>query len=320
MWQNHLVRRLALIGLVLLLGALYLFGAVRQLEYVNTDMGDHDQSAYMKFVKQVAESGFTYTGDRNRMPIYPALQALFYRPGASDEALFRQGKYVNLILSLLLLTGLALIFRHFFTPLHTLNLTLITGFTVFIFRAGWFQAELLFYFLNFCLFLLFWRLLQRPSPWLALLAGLTAALTHLTKASVLPGLVIFAACAAVQAAWLFLRRRSPAAPRRRPIRRPCRHWRIRHPPSAVPQSAIRNPAAPSLPGFPSQSSCSSWAFSCSPCLLISTRASASSASTSTTSTRPSTSGMTPGVRPSRVREPTVTVRAGPICLPTRSPA
>jgi hypothetical protein len=136
--QDRLARRLALIGPILLLAALYVYGAVQQLERVNTEMTAFDQSAYMDFTRQVRESGFTYTGDRNRMPVYPTLQALFYRSGTSDETFFRQGKYVNLVLSLILLAGLALIFRRFFSPLHTLNLTLITGFTVFIFRAGWF--------------------------------------------------------------------------------------------------------------------------------------------------------------------------------------
>jgi hypothetical protein len=208
--QDRLARRLALIGLVLLLAALYVYGAVRQLERVNTEMTAFDQSAYMDFTRQIRESGFTYTGDRNRMPVYPTLQALFYRSGTSDETFFRQGKYVNLVLSLILLAGLALIFRRYFSPLHTLNLTLITGFTVFIFRAGWFQSELLFYFFNFCLFLLFWRLLERPSLLMAVLAGVMAALAHLTKASILPGLVVFAVCAAAQAVWAVLRRRRTA--------------------------------------------------------------------------------------------------------------
>jgi hypothetical protein len=238
--QDRLARRLALIGPILLLAALYVYGAVQQLERVNTEMTAFDQSAYMDFTRQVRESGFTYTGDRNRMPVYPTLQALFYRSGTSDETFFRQGKYVNLVLSLILLAGLALIFRRFFSPLHTLNLILITGFTVFIFRAGWFQSELLFYFFNFCLFLLFWRLLQRPSLLMAVLAGVMAALAHLTKASIMPGLVIFAACAVAQAVYAIFRRRGangapmPAASASVP------------PVLANPQSAIRNPQSPWL--------------------------------------------------------------------------
>jgi hypothetical protein len=206
MTQDRIVRRLAPIGLVLLLAALYVYGAVQQLERVNTDLSAVNQSAFMDFTRQVRESGFTYTGDRNRMPVYPFLQALLYRTGMSDEALFRQGKYANLVLSLVLLAGLALIFRRFFSPLHALNLTLITGFTVFIFRAGWFQAEVLFYFLNFCLFLLFWRLLQRPSYLLAALTGVVAALAYLTKAAIQPGLVIFAVCAVAHWLWALSRK------------------------------------------------------------------------------------------------------------------
>jgi hypothetical protein len=248
MIQNSLARRLALIGLILLLAALYVTGAVRQLERVNTVMTAFDQSAYMDFTRQVRESGFTYAGDRNRMPVYPALQALFYRPGASDEALFRQGKIVNLVLSLILLAALALIFRRFFSPLHTLNLTLITGFTVFIFRAGWFQSELLFYFLNFCLFLLFWRLLQRPSLLAAVLAGVAAGLAYLTKASILPGLAIFAACAVAQWLWrVFHHGRTTALDNpQSAIRNP--QLEISHPPSAIGNrpSSIVHPQSPWL--------------------------------------------------------------------------
>jgi hypothetical protein len=50
---------------------------------------------------------------------------------------------------------------------------------------------LLFYFLNFCLFLLMWRLLQRPTYATAVAAGVAAGLAHLTKASIWPGLLVF---------------------------------------------------------------------------------------------------------------------------------
>ena len=151
----------------------------------------------------------------------------------------------------------------FFSPLHTLNLTLIAGFTVFIFRAGWFQAELLFYFLNFCLFLLFWRLLQRPSLPMALLAGVAAALAYLTKASIVPGLALFAVFAAAQGLWPVLRRRPAPAP----ISPRFDRGRNGSSPDGVAccnsQFAIRNRLWLSR---------SSWGSSCSLCLLTSTRA------------------------------------------------
>jgi hypothetical protein len=124
-----------------------------------------------------------------------------------DAAFFARGKYVNLVLSLGLLAGLAFIFHRFLPGLHSLTLLLIVAFTIFIFKAGYFQAELLFYFVNFCLFLLMWRLLQRMSWRLAILAGIVAGLAHLIKASVLPGLVVFLVLAAIKWGWFALRSR-----------------------------------------------------------------------------------------------------------------
>jgi hypothetical protein len=141
------------------------------------------------------------------MPVYPFLQSVFYRPGLSDNEFFLQGKYVNLILSIVLLAGLVLIMRRSFDPLRCLNLMLIVAFTVFIYKAGWFQSELLFYFLNFCLFLLLWRLLEQPSLPLAALTGVVAGLAHLTKASILPGLAVFLVVGGVHRLWVLWRNR-----------------------------------------------------------------------------------------------------------------
>jgi len=66
-----------------------------------------------------------------------------YWYGAVDQ--LARGKYVNLVLSLGLLVGLAIIFRKYFSWLHSLNLLLIVAFTVFILKAGYFQTELLFF-------------------------------------------------------------------------------------------------------------------------------------------------------------------------------
>jgi hypothetical protein len=189
--MRWLAKFLPIAGLVLIIAGLYWYGAVEQLVCINTDMHFTDQKAYMDYARNMYESNYTFVGGRNRMPVYPFVQSLFHCPGLTDEEFFIRGKYVNLILSLGLLAGLALVLRPFFHWLHTLNLMLIVAFTVFIFKAGWFQAELLFYFVNFCLFLLMCRLLWQPSWPLAILAGIVAWLAHLTKASILPGLVIF---------------------------------------------------------------------------------------------------------------------------------
>jgi hypothetical protein len=125
----------------------------------------------------------------------------------SDAAFFTVGKYVNLVLSLFLLAGLAGIFRCYLPWLTALTLLLITAFTVFIFKAGFFQTELLFYFINFCLFLLMMRSLQRNAWPLAILTGIVAGIAHLTKASILPGLALFLAVAGLRWGWVALQSR-----------------------------------------------------------------------------------------------------------------
>jgi hypothetical protein len=202
---------LKIVAAILIIGifsGLYWYGASLQMTTVNTNMGYTDQSAYMRYAGDLYKSGYTYIGDRNRMPVYPFLQSLFYNPKLQSEVFFQEGKLRNLILSMLILVVLALIFFRNFDALHAINSSLIIAFTIFIFKAGWFQAELLFYFLNFTLFYLLWRLLQRPSYLLAILAGIVAGLAHLTKASILPGLVIWLLVASLQHLWnMFHQRR-----------------------------------------------------------------------------------------------------------------
>ena len=78
----------------------------------------------------------------------------------------------NIRLSLALLAVLAVIFARRLPPLVATNLTLVVAFTYVIFKAGYAQAELLFYFLIFVLFLIFWRLLDGSNGWRrVLLAG-----------------------------------------------------------------------------------------------------------------------------------------------------
>jgi hypothetical protein len=209
----RVLKPLTMIGLALVMAGLYWNGAVEQLARVNTNMTYMDQPAYMNYARNLRESNYTFIGGRNRMPVYPFLQSLLYRADMTDEAFFEQGKYVNLVLSLFLLAGLAFIFSRYLSLFATINLLLIIAFTVFIFKAGYFQTELLFYFLSFCLFLLMCRLLKRVTWWLAILTGIVAGLAHLTKASILPGLVIFLALAVVKWGSVALRsRHAPGSP------------------------------------------------------------------------------------------------------------
>ncbi len=132
-----------LLAIIVAASFYYWQGAVKQLAFVNTDLTTTDQDATMDYARKLAESGYTFGGDRNRMPVYPFLQSLFYRPGMTGEDFFVTGKYNNLVLSLVLLGLVGVILFRMFNGLHALVLLLIFAFTLFIFKAGYFQAELL---------------------------------------------------------------------------------------------------------------------------------------------------------------------------------
>ena len=187
----------------LMLICLYVNGANQQSHQVNTDMQRMDQSAYMAYAKLLAESNYTYVGDRNRMPLYPLLQSLLFEPGLSDEDFFARGKQFNIVLSMGLLLGLFFILQKYLPFMGAINLILITTFTVFIFKAAFFQVELLFYFLNFCCFLLMNKMLHQPKWQWGVLTGVMLGVAHLTKASVMVGLVLFLAVAVLQEGYRF---------------------------------------------------------------------------------------------------------------------
>jgi hypothetical protein len=162
-----------------------------------------DQSAYLGYARHLSESNYTVTEDRNRMPVYPFLLSLIYRPGMTDDQFLSRAQTFTVNLSIVLLLLLFLVFRKFFPPLHAIALLAATAFGVFIYRAGKAQAEVLFYFLGFCAFVLLLQMLIKPRWWLALLAGATMGLAHLTKASVLPALIVWAVVFAAQIFWSF---------------------------------------------------------------------------------------------------------------------
>jgi hypothetical protein len=201
---------------------LYLHAAEIQLTQVNTDMKRSDQSAYMSYARKLYESGYTYVGERNRMPLFPILSTVVYEEGMPEETFFVRGKWLNVGLSFLLLGVLLAIFRQQLSGHGAANLLAITAFTLFVFKAPCFQGELLYYTLSFAGFWLISRLLARPRPWLGAMAGIVMALAQYTKASALPGLALFLGIALLSAvcelrgqssspaAWLRVILRQPA--------------------------------------------------------------------------------------------------------------
>ncbi|MCA9900394.1 MAG: hypothetical protein KC433_19520 [Anaerolineales bacterium] len=185
---------------------------------VNTDLTRTDQSAYLQAAEALKSSNYTALTDRNRMPVYPFLLSLLYQPGLSEEAFFARGKLLNVGLSLLILPILFWIFRRYLPLFTAVNLLLIHAFTLYMFKAPFVQAELLFYLLSFVAYLLMCRLLWRPvgeRVWqTAVFTGIVLGVAHLTKASVLPGLVLYVVTAVWQAAWGWVGKRPWQRPNR----------------------------------------------------------------------------------------------------------
>ena len=199
----------AIVGLVVIL-AVYSFEAyARSREHAMPGLLG-DQRAYLEYARHLYDSNYTVTEDRNRMPVYPFLLSLLYRPEMSDDEFLVRAQTFTVTLSVLLLALLFLIWRRFLPALPALGLVAATAFGVFMYRAGKAQVELLFYFASFCAFVLLLQTFSKPRWWLALLAGATTGLAHLTKASVLPALIIWVVLFTAQIIWSFR-----ANPRRR---------------------------------------------------------------------------------------------------------
>ncbi|MFL7893289.1 MAG: hypothetical protein AB8I56_14615 [Anaerolineales bacterium] len=180
-----------IVSLILLALTYYRAARIHSLE-INIDSTVSDQSAYMDFIKEARRLDFNYTGDHNRMPLYPFLQALFYSPDMDDLELFEQGKQNNLILSILLLICLFLVFLKLFGLYRAYLLILIIAFSLFIFKAAYIQAEILYYSLSALGFVLMLMMLTRPTWSRAIATGIIVGVAYLTKGTILASLPLFA--------------------------------------------------------------------------------------------------------------------------------
>jgi hypothetical protein len=190
---------LALVVAVIL--AVYGFEAHARRQSIASPARQGDQGAYLAYAQRMHDSGYAFVGDRNRMPVFPFLLSFLYRPGLSETQFLERAQTFNVNLSILLLLLLFFIFRKFFPPLYALALLMVTAFGAFLYRAPLAQTEVLYYFITFCAFLLLLRMLIAPRWWLAILSGAIMGLGHLTKASVLPGLVVWVAVFLAQIFW-----------------------------------------------------------------------------------------------------------------------
>ena len=150
---------------------IFIWGARQQGILVNIDMHSTDQSAYMDYAKNMAETNWRFVGGRNRMPAYPALMSFFYADGMSDDAFFALGKNVGIAIGLVCLGVTFFLFYKASSLIDSFTATLVAAFTVFAYKAPYFQTEILFYTVSLILFYLLLKFVREPSLKTAALAG-----------------------------------------------------------------------------------------------------------------------------------------------------
>ena len=174
---------------ILLIGTVfYVFGALQQGRQVNINMDYTDQSAYMDYARKMAQTQYEFVGGRNRMPVYPFIMSLFYNESQTDFQFFELGKFIGILIGYVLALLIYFVLSKYTDQLTALTMTLIFTFSVLAFKAPYIQAEILYFFLSWLLFILLLILIQNPGWKIGVLAGIIAGIAHLTKASVLPAL------------------------------------------------------------------------------------------------------------------------------------
>lgn len=190
---------IAAVPLVIGLTAFYIIGARENARVMNLEKSRGDQTQYVAMALDVYANRHgqdpPIVHRRNRMPLYPWLQSWFWDERMTHWEYFYVGREQSIRLSVALLVVLAVVFWRRLRPLVAIDLTLTLAFGCFIYKAGYFQPELLFYTLFFLTFLASCRLLVTRSPRgglvLAAIGGGLAGLAHLTKAAMVPFVCLF---------------------------------------------------------------------------------------------------------------------------------
>ncbi len=198
---------------------LFLWGAWQQAVLVNTDMTAGDQGAYMFYAKRMSQTNYQYVGGRNRMPIYPSLMALFYHDEMTDHEFFQTGKFIGIALALLVAALVLFLFRKAAPSFDAYIAVLVALFTVFAYKSPYFQAEILYYGISFILFYLLFLLVKKPTFKLASAAGVVAGVGFLTKASVLPAILLACVCLLIGGIWQLKSKRNMATSFKKNIKR-----------------------------------------------------------------------------------------------------
>ncbi len=204
-----------LIVLCGVLAAVYFTGSLEAARQMNKDPAKHDQRRFIGQARMLRWHPVDYVTPRQWMPGYPALLAPFRVDEEDMPAFLRRMQPWSVGFSLLALAGLAGVLRRHLPWAESVLLTLLAAWTLFIFRGGHLQPELIFFVLFLASLLLMLELLRRPSWRLAAWTGAAFAAAQYFKAAMLPALGLLGACWAVKCGVQWLReRRTPGWPQR----------------------------------------------------------------------------------------------------------
>ncbi|MGI8601560.1 MAG: hypothetical protein ACR2OZ_01020 [Verrucomicrobiales bacterium] len=159
---------------------------------------NHDQTIYLEHASFLKHRGASYIVPRQHMPGYGALLVPFMRHGEGIWQFFWRSKTLAVVLSVLALAGLAAVWRLVFPWTETVLFSAAAGFLLYVFRAGYFQPELIFCGLFLLCLVLVLKMLVKPGWMLAIAAGAAFVATHMFKSSTLPALALFLFASAVR--------------------------------------------------------------------------------------------------------------------------
>ena len=188
------------LGMLLLLWVLmavwYVQTARHQNSVLNLSATAGGQYPYLVYASGLARNGQApYLGDRNRMPLLPAMLSVFHDD--DWETFVERAAWFSIVLSVLILIGIGGLAYASLPAWSATAFTIVAMSTVFIYKASFVQVELLYYGLLLVSWVLLCRVILRPSIAWAAAAGATLGLTFLAKASGAATLSAFLAASVV---------------------------------------------------------------------------------------------------------------------------
>ncbi len=169
------------------------------------DKKNHDQTFYLEHAQSFINNPDTMF-PRQHMPAYGLMLAPFMEKDEGIWDFFHRMKPLTVVYAVVALLLLAGALKLVFPWTETVLLASGCGLLLYVFRAGYYQPELMFYSLFFLSLLLLLRCLLKPSWGLAVVTGAVFALTHFFKSSLPAAILLLGAGVAVRMALAAVRK------------------------------------------------------------------------------------------------------------------